>query len=130
MTTRAWRTGSIPTTRRMWARVAKALDPRGDGRYDVEYRVKQPDGSWRWLSAWGLVDRGPRRDAQAPRGFRRKPRPDGAEVGGRSAAAVDQRADHRIKNTLATVQSIALNTLSGAPCPLSPTFRYRSSYPG
>ena len=40
----------------MWARVAKALDPEGDGRYDVEYRVKQPDGSWRWLSAWGLVE--------------------------------------------------------------------------
>jgi PAS domain-containing protein len=36
----------------MWARVAKALDPAGDGRYDVEYRVKQLDGSWRWLSAW------------------------------------------------------------------------------
>ena len=28
----------------------------GDGRYDVEYRVKQLDGSWRWLSAWGLVE--------------------------------------------------------------------------
>jgi signal transduction histidine kinase len=41
---------------RMWARVTKALDPESDGRYDVEYRVKQPDGSWRWLSAWGLVE--------------------------------------------------------------------------
>lgn len=40
----------------MWARVAKALDPAGDGYYDVEYRVKQLDGSWRWLSAWGLVE--------------------------------------------------------------------------
>jgi PAS domain-containing protein len=40
----------------MWERVAKALDPFGDGRYDVEYRVKQLDGSWRWLSAWGLVE--------------------------------------------------------------------------
>src|SRR5690606_7091123 len=27
----------------MWARVAKALDPAGDGRYEMEYRVKQPD---------------------------------------------------------------------------------------
>ena len=41
---------------RMWARVTKALDPEGDGRYDVEYRVKQQDGSWCWLSAWGLVE--------------------------------------------------------------------------
>ena len=40
----------------MWSRVAKALDPEGNGRYDVEYRVKQLDGSWRWLSAWGLVE--------------------------------------------------------------------------
>jgi hypothetical protein len=40
----------------MWARVKKALDPAGDGRYEVEYRVKQIDGSWRWLSAWGLVE--------------------------------------------------------------------------
>ena len=40
----------------MWARAAKALDPAGDGRYDVEYRVKQLDGQWKWLSAWGLVD--------------------------------------------------------------------------
>jgi hypothetical protein len=38
------------------ARVGKALDPDGDGLYDVEYRVRQLDGSWRWLSAWGLVE--------------------------------------------------------------------------
>lgn len=37
----------------MWSRIAKALDPTGDGKYDVEYRVTQADGSWRWLSAWG-----------------------------------------------------------------------------
>ena len=41
---------------RMWSRVTQALDPEGDGRYEVEYRVKQPDASWRWLSAWGLVE--------------------------------------------------------------------------
>ena len=40
----------------MWSRVTKACDPAGDGFYDVEYRVKQPDGSWRWLSAWGYVE--------------------------------------------------------------------------
>src|SRR6185437_5929164 len=37
----------------MRARVAKALDPEGDGRYDVVYRVKQLDGSCRGLSAPG-----------------------------------------------------------------------------
>lgn len=30
----------------MWSRVGLALDPLGDGRYDVEYRVKQLDGTW------------------------------------------------------------------------------------
>ena len=40
----------------MWSRVGHALKPESDGRYEVEYRVKHPDGSWRWLSAWGLVE--------------------------------------------------------------------------
>src|SRR4029079_2311115 len=40
----------------MWSKVTTALDPEGDGRYDVEYRVKQPDGDWRWLSAWGFAE--------------------------------------------------------------------------
>src|SRR4051794_17677184 len=35
---------------------ARALDPAGDGRYEVEYRVRQLYGSWRWLSAWGPVE--------------------------------------------------------------------------
>ncbi len=40
----------------MWDRVAKAIDPEGNGHYEVDYRVKQHDGAWRWLSAWGLVE--------------------------------------------------------------------------
>jgi signal transduction histidine kinase len=40
----------------MWAAVSVACDPLGDGRYDVEYRARQPDGGWRWLSAWGIVE--------------------------------------------------------------------------
>lgn len=99
----------------MWARVAQALDPQGDGRYDVEYRVKQRDGSWRWLSAWGLVE-------FAGRGADRKP----VAIAGasrdlteRKQAEEQQRLlvnelNHRIKNTLATVQSIASMTIRGA----------------
>lgn len=37
-------------------RMAAALQPDGNGRYNVEYRVKQLDGSWRWVSAWGQVE--------------------------------------------------------------------------
>ena len=33
----------------------RAADPEGDGRYSVEYRVRRPEGGWRWLSVWGLV---------------------------------------------------------------------------
>ena len=99
----------------MWARVAKALDPAGDGRYDVEYRVKQPDGSWRWLSAWGLVE-------FEGRGAARKP----VAIAGASRDLTElKRAEevqrlllnelnHRVKNTLATVQSIAFQTLRDA----------------
>ncbi|HEX2978674.1 MAG TPA: PAS domain-containing protein [Anaerolineaceae bacterium] len=36
--------------------LARATDPAGDGRYQAEYRVIQPDGSMRWLNAWGMVE--------------------------------------------------------------------------
>jgi two-component sensor histidine kinase/PAS domain-containing protein len=99
----------------MWARVAKALDPEGDGRYDVEYRVKQLDGSWRWLSAWGLVEfegQGAKRNAVAIAGASR----DLTEL--KQAEELRQllveELNHRVKNTLATVQSITAYTLRGA----------------
>ncbi len=99
----------------MWARVAKALDPDGDGRYDVEYRVKQLDGSWRWLSAWGLVEfegQGAERKPVAISGASR-------DLTERKHAEELQRLlgnelNHRVKNSLATVQSIANQTLRGA----------------
>jgi PAS domain S-box-containing protein len=102
-------------TERMWTGVAKALDPEGDGRYDVEYRVKQPDGTWRWLSAWGLVEfegRGAERKAVAISGASR-------DLSERKHAEDLQRLlgnelNHRVKNTLATVQSIVNQTLRGA----------------
>jgi two-component sensor histidine kinase/PAS domain-containing protein len=96
----------------MWSRVATALDPKGSGRYDVEYRVKQLDGSWRWLSAWGLVE-------FEGDGLERKP----VAIAGASRdltklkqAEELQRLllnelNHRIKNTLATVQAIAGSTI-------------------
>ena len=99
----------------LWARVAQALDPQGDGRYEVEYRVKQTDGSWRWLSAWGLVE-------FEGRGAARKP----VAISGASRDLTERKSaeelqnllnnelNHRIKNTLATVQSIVSQTLRGA----------------
>src|SRR6185437_12134858 len=99
----------------MWSRVSKALDPRSDGRYDVEYRVKQLDGSWRWLSAWGLVEfegDGPERKPVAIAGASR-------DLTERKQAEELQRLllnelNHRVKNTLAMVQAIGWRTLRDA----------------
>jgi two-component sensor histidine kinase len=99
----------------MWARVGAALDPEGDGRYEVEYRVKQLDGAWRWLSAWGLVEfegEGPERKAVAIAGASR----DLTEI--KQAEELQRllhnELNHRVRNTLATVQSITSQTLRGA----------------
>jgi two-component sensor histidine kinase len=99
----------------MWARVAKALDPDGDGRYEVEYRVKQPDGSWRWLSAWGLVEfeglgreRKPVAIAGASRDLTELKRAEELQ------RLLVNELNHRVKNTLATVQSLVAQTLRGA----------------
>jgi two-component sensor histidine kinase len=99
----------------MWARVAKALNPKGDGRYDVEYRVKQLDGSWRWLSAWGLVEfegqgayRKPVAIAGASRDLSERKRAEEAQ------RLLANELNHRVKNSLATVQSIINQTLRGA----------------
>ena len=96
----------------MWSRVARALDPQSDGHYDVEYRVKQLDGSWRWLSAWGTVEfegQGQDRRAIAISGASR-------DLSALKQAEELQRLlfnelDHRVKNTLATVQAIVAYTL-------------------
>jgi len=100
---------------RMWTSVAKALDPQGDGRYDVEYRVKQLDGSWRWLSAWGLVEfegKGAERKAVAIAGASR----DLSQVkqAEESQRLLVNELNHRVKNSLATVQSIVLTSLRSA----------------
>jgi two-component sensor histidine kinase/PAS domain-containing protein len=100
----------------MWSKVAQALDPTGDGRYDVEYRVKQPDGSWRWLSAWGLVEFG------VVEGQKRA-----VAIAGASRDLTEQKRgeqlqrmlfnelNHRVKNTFATIQAINAQTLRTAP---------------
>jgi two-component sensor histidine kinase/PAS domain-containing protein len=99
----------------MWSKVARALDPAGDGRYDVEYRVKQPDGSWRWLSAWGLVEfdgDGPQKKPVAIVGASR-------DLTQQKQAEELQRLlfnelNHRVKNTFATIQAINAQTLRAA----------------
>lgn len=99
----------------MWAKVQRALHPEGDGRYDVEYRVRQPDGSWRWLSAWGLVefegsngDRRPLAIMGASRDLTAQKRTQEVQ------RLLLNEASHRVKNTLANVQAITALTLRDA----------------
>ena len=81
----------------------------------MEYRVKQLDGSWRWLSAWGLVEfegDGPERKPVAIAGASR-------DLTERKQAEELQRLllnelNHRVKNTLATIQAITAQTLRAA----------------
>jgi PAS domain S-box-containing protein len=99
----------------MWERVGTALDPNGDGRYEVEYRVKQRDGSWRWLSAWGYVEfvgSGPDRKAVAITGASR----DLTELKNHEEVQrlLTNELQHRVKNNLTVVQSLASQTLRTA----------------
>lgn len=100
----------------MWARVAQAVDPKGDGLYDVNYRVKQLDGSWRWLSAWGYVEfdgEGGDRKPVAITGASR----DISEIVAATEAQklLIHELNHRVKNMLATVQSLAMQTQRSTP---------------
>lgn len=99
----------------MWSCVGRALDPQGDGHYDVNYRVKQLDGSWRWLSAWGLVefegegeDRKPVAIAGASRDLTERKNSE------QTQRLLLDELNHRVKNTLATVQEISWQTLQTA----------------
>ena len=101
---------------RMWECVARAVDPAGDGRYEVEYRVRQLDGRWRWVSAWGLVEfdsDGPERKPVAISGASRDltERKEAEEL----QNLLINELNHRVKNTLATIQSVASQTLRLAP---------------
>ena len=86
-----------------------ALDPAGDGMFDFEHRIRAADGAERWLSAAGQVVFDAAGRAIRAIGTAR-------EVTERKTDERRQRLlmaelDHRVKNVLATVQSIATRTL-------------------
>jgi PAS domain S-box-containing protein len=79
--------------------------------YDIEHRVRQRDGSYRWARSRAF----PRRD---PAGRIRLWYGSTEDVDERKVAEEHQRLlinelNHRVKNNLATVQAIALQTLKG-----------------
>jgi two-component sensor histidine kinase len=97
---------------RMWAAVAAACEP-SSGRYDVEYRVRRPDGSWRWLSAWGIVEFETSNDGSArPVAIAGSSRDiTAAKLADEHQRLLVNELNHRVKNTLAIVQAITHQTL-------------------
>jgi PAS domain S-box-containing protein len=101
-------------------RMTQAIDAaiRTGADYDIEYRVLPPSGDVRWVHARG-------RAAQtADHGGVRRMAGVSLDVTERKRGEERQRLllnelNHRVKNTLATVQSIASQTLRSAPDVLS-----------
>jgi len=81
----------------------------GMAPYDVEYRVQGDDGATRWVSSRAIAQAGPDGTARRVIGVH-------ADVTARKDEERRRRVmidelNHRVKNTLATVQSIASQTL-------------------
>jgi len=95
----------------MWDAVKAACDPN-NGRYDVEYRARQPDGSWRWLSAWGIVEFDGEGEARQPVAIAGSSRDiTKLKLAEEHQALLINELNHRVKNTLTAVQAIAHQTL-------------------
>ncbi len=99
---------------RMIEAMEKAIADGSD--YDIEYRVLWPNGEERWVHARG------RADTIVPGGKAKRMAGVSLDITDRRRAEERQRLmlnelNHRVKNTLATVQSIAFQTLRSARSP-------------
>jgi len=99
-------------------RMTRAMEAaiRDGSDYDIEYRVIWPDGQVRWVHARG------RADAIVPGGAAKRMAGISLDITERRRAEARQQLmlnelNHRVKNTLATVQSIAFQTLRTARTP-------------
>ncbi len=97
---------------------------RGDGNYEDEYRIRRPNGEIRWINSRGRVTF----DEQGKPMFFIGIFQDITE---RKQAEDQQRffldeLNHRVKNTLATVQSIAAQTLRST----KDTMQFKEAFEG
>src|SRR5206468_1660325 len=106
----SWRGGMHPDdhehTLDLWARSLESGEP-----YDVEHRVVRRDGSLRWARSRAYPRRGPEGEILLWYGTTE-------DIHEQKVAEEHQRLlinelNHRVKNTLATVQAIAFQTLKG-----------------
>lgn len=109
---------------RMQAAIEQAI--RTGAEYDIEYRVHHPSGDVRWLHVRG------RAAMSADHGGVHRMAGVSLDVTERKRAEERQKLllnelNHRVKNTLATVQSIASQTLRASPDPelFRPAFEAR-----
>ncbi len=81
----------------------------GGEPYDIEYRAVADDGSVRWVSSKAIAQAGP--DGAARRVIGVHADVTAAKMEERQRRLLIDELNHRVKNTLATVQSIASQTL-------------------
>jgi PAS domain S-box-containing protein len=101
---------------RVWAAFQAALDPADPKPYATQYRVKRTDGTVRWVEAHGLAHfegTGPERSAVSIVGTvqditERKEREEKEHL-------LMQEINHRTKNMLGVVHSIAKQTATQTP---------------
>ncbi|MEZ0171601.1 sensor histidine kinase [Microvirga sp. TS319] len=96
----------------------------GNGNYEDEYRVRRPDGTVRWIGSRGKVSFDSRKKPAFFVGIIQ-------DITERRQADEQQRffldeLNHRVKNTLATVQSIASQTLRSSKSPA----QFKDSFEG
>ncbi|MDQ3920810.1 MAG: PAS domain-containing protein [Actinomycetota bacterium] len=81
--------------------------------YDMEYRLRQPDGTYRWYNSRGVPvlneDGTPREFVGVCIDINDRKRAEERQ------ALLVHELNHRVKNTLAVVQSVAARTLKAAP---------------
>lgn len=107
---------------RMFDSIQKASDVKGDGRYDIDYRLAKADGEYRWLRVRGQAE------FEGEGAARRAVRIVGASRDvtiEKEAEAVLRERDrhsrmllaelqHRVRNTLAVIRSIVRRTALGS----------------
>jgi PAS domain S-box-containing protein len=118
--------GAAPLSREAWTRTVHPEDRArieaaladllaGEAEYRTEFRIRTDDASLRWVSAQAIVQRDAGGRARRVIGIHQ-------EVTERKRAEEHLRLlvhelNHRVKNTLATVQSIAMQSLRGLDGP-------------
>lgn len=85
---------------KMWAAVQKASDPQGSGLYEMEYRTRKRDGSYRWLTAWGQVEFVNRDGTKVPLRM----------VGTSRDVTAKKRADEALRHATIFLQAISDHT--------------------